>query len=235
MRALIIEDEPKVVSSLREALEAERFEVVVEHTGDGAAHRLEAETFDVILLDRRLPGCDGLQLVSALRARRVETPVLMLTARDTLADRIVGLDCGADDYLVKPFALEEVLARIRALLRRGAVQETVPIQTIGDLVFDRLTRLVTRAGQRLDLTAREFELLDYLIEHRGRVVSRDALARDLWNESARTTSLNNVIDVHITRLRRKLEVNQSAELIHTVRGVGFILGEEAHVRRITNE
>ena len=235
MRALIVEDERKVASALREALETERFEVVVEHTGDGAAHRLETDAFDVILLDRTLPGCDGLQLVSALRARRVETPVLMLTARDSLDDRVVGLDCGADDYLVKPFALEEVLARIRALLRRGAVQETIPIQTIGDLVFDRLTRLVTRAGQRLDLTAREFDLLDYLVKHRGRIVSRDALARDLWHESARTTSLNNVIDVHITRLRRKLGVNQSAELIHTVRGVGFLLGEEMHLPRITAE
>jgi DNA-binding response OmpR family regulator len=135
MRALIVEDERKVASALREALEAERFEVVVEHTGDEAARRLETDAFDVILLDRTLPGCDGLQLVSALRARRVETPVLMLTARDTLNDHLVGLDCGADDYLVKPFALEEVLARIRALLRRGAAQETIPIQTIGDLVL----------------------------------------------------------------------------------------------------
>jgi DNA-binding response OmpR family regulator len=235
MRALIVEDERKIASALSEALETERFDVVVEHTGDGAARRLETDTFDVILLDRTLPGCDGLQLVAALRARRVDTPVLMLTAGDTLDDRLRELDCGADDYLVKPFALEEVLARTRALLRRGAVQETIPIQTIGDLVFDRLRRLVTRGGQRLDLTAREFELLDYLIRHRGRIVSRDALARDLWNESARTTSLNNVIDVQLTRLRRKLEVNQSADLIHTVRGVGFILGEETHLRRNTAE
>ena len=220
-----------MASALREALEIERFEVIVEHSGDSAARRLETDSFDVILLDRTLPGCDGLQLVSVLRARRVETPVLMLTARDTLEDRVRGLDCGADDYLVKPFALEEVLARTRALVRRGAIPDSIPIHTIGDLVFDGLTRHVTRAGQRLELTAREFDLLDYLFRHRGRIVSRDALARDLWNESARTPSLNNVIDVHITRLRRKLEGNQSAELIRTVRGVGFILGEDMHLPR----
>jgi DNA-binding response OmpR family regulator len=228
MRALIVEDDRKVALALEEALQGERFDVVVEHNGHDASDRLEIETFDVILLDLTLPGCDGLQVVSTLRARHVETPVLILTARDTLQDRVLGLDRGADDYLVKPFALEELLARIRALVRRGGAPETVPLQTIGDLVFDRVNRQVTRDGESVDLTVREFDLLGYLIQHRGRIVSRDALARDLWNESTRTTSLNNVIDVHITRLRRKLDVNHSSELIHTVRGVGFIVGDDHH-------
>jgi two-component system copper resistance phosphate regulon response regulator CusR len=229
MRALIVEDERKVAGALEEALQSERFEVIVEHSGIDASNRLQTETFDVILLDLTLPGCDGLQLVSALRARHVDTPVLILSARDRLNDRVSGLDSGADDYLIKPFAVEEVLARTRALVRRGAAADALPLQTVGDLVVDRLTRQVARAGQSVELTVREFDLLGYLMQHRGRVVSRDALARDLWNESTRTTYLNNVIDVHMARLRRKLDTNGSCELIHTVRGVGFILGEEEHL------
>ena len=224
-----------MASALAEALERERFEVIVEHCGTDASNRLQSERFDVILLDLTLPGCDGLQLVSALRARHVDTPVLILTARNTVSDRVLGLDRGADDYLVKPFALEEVLARTRALVRCGGAPETLPLQTVGDLVFDRVNRQVTRSGESVDLTVREFDLLGYLIQHHGRIVSREALARDVWNESTRTTSLNNVIDVHIARLRRKLDVNHSHELIHTIRGVGFVVGEEEHGRVAANE
>ena len=150
--------------------------------------------------------------------------MLVLTARDTLQDRVVGLDTGADDYLVKPFAFTELLARLRALVRRGRAAET-PRLVAGDLDVHLITREVTRGGRRVDLTVREFELLEYLLRHEGQVVSRETLARDVWKETARTTPLDNVIDVHIARLRRKVDADQAAKLIHTVRGVGFVLRE----------
>ena len=225
MRVLVVEDEHKVANAVREGLEGEGYEVVVEHTGEGAFYRLNTEPFDVILLDLMLPGRDGLQVLTTIRGRGVETPVLVLTARDALEDRVAGLDGGADDYLVKPFAFAEVLARIRALLRRGRAAETVRL-TLGDLEMNLVTRKVTRAGRTVDLTVREFELLEYLLRHEGQVVSRGTLARDVWQETARTTSLDNVIDVHIARLRRKIDLDQPVKLIHTVRGVGFMLHED---------
>ena len=223
-RVLVVEDEQKVASALREGLESEGYEVAVEHTGEGAFFRLNTEAFDVILLDLMLPGRDGLQILKALRARGNKTPVLLLTARDTLDDRVTGLDSGADDYLVKPFAFEEVLARIRALLRRGRVTEPLRLR-VGDLDLDLITRKVARGGRPVELTLREFELLEYLLRHQGQTVSRGTLARDVWQETARSTSLDNVIDVHIARLRRKVDLDQAVKLIHTVRGVGFMLRE----------
>jgi DNA-binding response OmpR family regulator len=150
--------------------------------------------------------------------------VLVLTARDSLNDRVAGLDAGADDYLIKPFAFAELLARIRALVRRGRVTET-PRLLVGDLEMDLVTRKVMRGGQPVELTVREFELLEFLMRYHGQVVSRETLARDVWKETARTTPLDNVIDVHIARLRRKVDLDQSLKLIHTVRGVGFMLRE----------
>lgn len=225
MRVLVVEDEQKVANAVREGLEGEGYEVVVEHTGEGAFYRLNTERFDVILLDLMLPGRDGLQVLTTIRGRGVETPVLVLTARDALEERVAGLDGGADDYLVKPFAFAEVLARIRALLRRGRAAETIRL-TLGDLEMNLVTRKVTRAGRTVDLTVREFELLEYLLRHEGQVVSRGTLARDVWQETARTASLDNVIDVHIARLRRKIDLDQPVKLIHTVRGVGFMLHED---------
>jgi DNA-binding response OmpR family regulator len=224
MRVLVVEDELKVANALREGLEGERYEVVVEHTGEGAFFRINTETFDVILLDLTLPGRDGLEILRTLRERGVDTPVLVLTARDTLEDRVIGLDTGADDYLVKPFAFEEMLARIRALVRRGRVAEVAHLE-LGDLELDRVTRRVTRAGRPLELTVREFELLEFLLRHEGQVVSRGLLARDVWKETARTTPLDNVIDVHIARLRKKIDLDHEVKLIHTIRGVGFMLRE----------
>jgi DNA-binding response OmpR family regulator len=154
----------------------------------------------------------------------MKTPVLVLTARDTIQDRIVGLDSGADDYLIKPFAFAELLARIRALVRRGRAAES-PRLAVGDLEVELITRKVARGGQPIDLTVREFELLEYLLRHQGQVVSRELLARDVWKETARTTPLDNVIDVHIARLRRKVDAERPAKLIHTVRGVGFMVRE----------
>jgi DNA-binding response OmpR family regulator len=224
MRVLVVEDEMKVANALREGLEGEKFDVIVERTGEGAFFRVNTESFDVILLDLTLPGRDGLEILQALRQRGVKTPVLVLTARDSLQDRVTGLDAGADDYLVKPFAFAELLARIRALVRRGRVAET-PRLAVGDLEMDLVTRKVTRNAQPVELTVREFELLEFLLRYHGQVVSRETLARDVWKETARTTPLDNVIDVHIARLRRKVDLDQSIKLIHTVRGVGFMLRE----------
>ncbi len=224
MRVLVVEDELKVADALREGLQDERYEVVVERTGEGAFFRINTETFDVILLDLGLPGRDGLEILRALRQRGLKTPVLVLTARDSLEDRVAGLDGGADDYLVKPFAFAELLARTRALVRRGRVAET-PRLGLADLEMDLVTRRVVRAGRAVELTVREYELLEYLLRHHGQVVSRETLARDVWQETARTTPLDNVIDVHIARLRRKVDADGAPKLIHTVRGVGFMLRE----------
>ena len=224
MRILVVEDEQKVADALREGLEDERYDVVVERTGKGAFFRVNTETFDVVLLDLTLPGRDGLEILRALRQRRMETPVLVLTARDSLEDRVTGLDAGADDYLVKPFAFAELLARIRALVRRGRVADA-PRLTVGDLEMDLVTRKVLRGGRPVDLTVREFELLEFLMRYQSQVVSRETLARDVWKETARTTPLDNVIDVHIARLRRKVDLEHGVKLIHTVRGVGFMLRE----------
>lgn len=224
MRILVVEDEQKVANALREGLQGERYEVVVERTGEGAFFRMTTEQFDAILLDLTLPGRDGLEILKAMRDRGMKTPVLVLTARDTLQDRVVGLDAGADDYLIKPFAFAELLARIRALVRRGRVAEA-PRLAAGDLEVQLMTRKVARGGHPVDLTVREFELLEYLLRHQGQVVSRETLARDVWKETARTTPLDNVIDVHIARLRRKVDADRNTKLIHTVRGVGFMLRE----------
>jgi DNA-binding response OmpR family regulator len=224
VRVLVVEDEQKVANALREGLQGERYDVVVERTGEGAFFRMTTEQFDAILLDLTLPGRDGLEILKAMRERGMKTPVLVLTARDTLQDRVIGLDSGADDYLIKPFAFAELLARIRALVRRGRVAEA-PRLSAGDLDVELITRKVTRGGQPIELTVREFELLEYLLRHQGQVVSRELLARDVWKETARTTPLDNVIDVHIARLRRKVDADRPAKLIHTVRGVGFVLRE----------
>ena len=224
MRILVVEDELKVANALKEGLEDERYEVVVAQTGEDAFFRITTEKFDLILLDLMLPGRDGLQILASVRKSGIETPVLLLTARDSLEDRVTGLNSGADDYLVKPFAFAELVARIRALLRRGRTTDTLRLGA-ADLNMDLVTRKVSRGNRTVELTAREFELLEYLLRHEGQVVLRDMLAREVWKETARGTPLNNVIDVHIARLRRKIDMDQGLKLIHTVRGVGFMLSE----------
>lgn len=221
-RLLVVEDEEKVAVALREGLEGEGYDVVVESTGEGAFFRLVRDRFEVILLDLMLPGRDGLEILSALRKQGLDTPVVVLTARDTLEDRVVGLDAGADDYLVKPFAFAELLARLRAVARRGRVSDADRL-AIDTLEIDRATRRVARRGRAVELTAKEFDLLHYLTRNARQVVSRDTLAREVWRETARSTTLDNVIDVHISRLRRKIDLGHPVKLIHTVRGVGFML------------
>ncbi len=222
-RILVVEDESKVARALREGLERQGHQVVIAPTGEEGFFLVNAEEFDLIILDLMLPGRDGLQVLSTLRKRGLETPVLILTARDAIEDRVQGLDKGADDYLVKPFAFPELLARVRALLRRI---EQGPQLRLADLEMNVATRNAKRRGQYLELTGREFELLEYLLRHKDQVVSREMLARHVWKESARATPLDNVMDVHINRLRRKVDEPFDRKLIHTVRGVGFVLREE---------
>jgi len=222
VRILIVEDELKVANALKQCLEGEQYDVAVATTGEEAFFQVSTAKFDLILLDWMLPGRDGIQVLTTIRERGLETPVLLLTARDALEDRVHGLNSGADDYLVKPFAFAELLARIRALLRRGRTKETLRL-SVGDLEMDLVSRKVVRGGQNVELTVREFELLEYLMRHENQVVPRDTLARDVWKEPTRGTPLNNVIDVHIARLRRKVDAEQATRLIHTVRGIGFML------------
>jgi DNA-binding response OmpR family regulator len=223
-RLLVVEDEPKVARALREGLESEGYAVTEAHTGEDGFFLAASQPFDLLLLDLSLPGRDGLEVLGALRQKGLPTPVLILTARDAVEDRVSGLDHGADDYMVKPFAFAELLARVRALVRRGRGDQLARVSA-GDLLLDVVSRKVERGGRAIDLTPREFELLQYLLRHRGTIVSREMLARDVWNETERGTPLDNVIDVHIGRLRKKVDAGSAKRLIHTIRGVGFVVRE----------
>ena len=225
MKILVIEDDAKTAQAIVRGLEAEGHETAVAGTGDDGWLQLDAGGFDLVVLDWMLPGRDGLEILSALRGRNPRPPVLLLTARDAVEDRVVGLDGGADDYLVKPFAFAELLARIRALLRRSTPDEVLRRQ-IGDLVLEIPARRVWRAGQEMMLTPREFDVLVCLARHEGQVVTRQMLAEQVWREPNRATPLDNVMDVHLAHLRKKLDEGRRSRLIQTVRGVGFMLREE---------
>ena len=229
-KILLIEDEAKTARAVLSGLKAEGFAPAWAETGEDGFFLLNSEHFDVVVLDWMLPGRSGLEVLKTVRAKDSKTPVLLLTARDAVEDRIAGLDSGADDYLVKPFALAELAARLRALLRRSTAdsppEEKPTHWHLADLDIDLTVRRVTRAGRAIDLTPREFELLIQLFRNAGRIVSRETLAREVWQETRRATPLDNVIDVHIARLRRKIDEGFASRLIHTVRGVGFVLREE---------
>jgi two-component system copper resistance phosphate regulon response regulator CusR len=225
VRILLVEDEFKVGNAVSKGLEAEGYEITWAQTGEEGFFYASSQTFDLILLDVMLPGRDGIEVLHTLRKQGSKTPILLLTAKDAIEDRVLGLDAGADDYLVKPFAFAELSARLRALLRRNRPEATAEVLTIATLEIDPIRRVVSREGRRIDLTAREFELLDYLARNHDRVVSREMLARDVWKEGGRATPLDNVIDVHVARLRRKMDDPFEAKLLHTVRGVGFTLSE----------
>ena len=229
-RILLVEDEAKTARAVLSGLKGEGFVPAWAETGEDGFFLLSSQHFDAVILDWMLPGRSGLEVLKTVRAKDSQTPVLLLTARDALEDRITGLDSGADDYLVKPFALAELAARLRALLRRAptdsSVEEKAPHWHIADLEVDSTARRVTRAGRVIELTPREFDLLILLLHNAERIVSRETLAREVWHEIRRATPLDNVIDVHIARLRRKVDDGFACRLIHTVRGVGFVLREE---------
>ena len=224
MRVLVVEDEQKVARALREGLEGEHYQVEVSATGEDGFFRAISKPFDVIVLDLMLPGRSGLEILTTFRRQGHRTPVLVLTAKDAVQDRVAGLDSGADDYLVKPFAFAELLARLRALIRRGGPAETLRLR-VADLEMDLVSRQAARGSETIELTAREFDLLEYLLRHEGELVSREMLTREVWKEPSRGTPLDNVIDVHIARVRKKVDTEGRAKLIHTVRGVGFLVRE----------
>ncbi len=221
MRILIVEDEPKTAAYVRKGLTEHAYIVDVAHDGIEGLHLATSGHYDLILLDVMLPGADGWTVLESLR-RQSQTPVLFLSARDQVADRVKGLELGADDYLVKPFAFSELLARIRTLLKRGAVQLDQRVR-VADLDVDMIRRRVTRAGERIDLTAKEYALLDYLLRHVGEVVSRTLIAEHVWDMNF--DSDTNVVDVAVRRLRAKIDDRFEPKLIHTIRGVGYVLDE----------
>jgi two-component system, OmpR family, response regulator len=230
MRILVVEDAVKLAQSLKKGLEAEGHAVDVLHDGLAARKRLaaacgqaEGSCYDLVLLDVMLPGVDGYTLCRDLRDRGLAVPVLMLTARDTTADKVMGLDSGADDYLVKPFAFEELLARIRTLLRRPPV--TLPSTlVVGDLSLDPARRRVLRGGEEITLSAKEFGLLELFMRHPGRVLTRDRILDHAWDEEY--DSFSNVVDVYVGRLRRKLDKPGAPSRFETLRGVGYMLRAE---------
>lgn len=229
MKILIIEDEIKTAQAIHRGLQADGYSAVIAHTGPEGLEWLRDETFDVVVLDWMLPGCDGIEILKWLRQQGSKPPVLLLTARDAVEDRVLGLDSGADDYLVKPFAFAELVARLRALARRTGADEALRKQ-VGSLRLDLHTRQTFRDLQEIALTPREFNLLAYLMRFEGQVVTRQMLAREVWRETNRFTPLDNVIDVHIARLRKKIDDGQAVRLIHTIRGVGFRCGEQSRAR-----
>jgi DNA-binding response OmpR family regulator len=221
MRVLLIEDDRKAAKLLAKGLHEEGFVVDLAPTGETGEEQAFVNEYDVIVLDWLLPGKDGLAVCQALRARDLTTPILMLTARHSLADRVNGLSTGADDYLTKPFAFAELLARIRALLRRARVARP-PILRVIDLMLDPASRKVTRAGVKIGLTSKEYTILEVLMQNAGETVSRTRLVERVWDEASEV--LDNLVDVHVSHLRKKIDREPGSSLIQTVRGFGYRLG-----------
>ncbi len=222
MSVLIIEDEKKLVDILKKALKGERYSIDVAYTGEEGLEKALAHDYSLILLDVMLPGKDGFAVAKELRAKQVHTPIIMLTARTVTNDRIAGLDSGADDYLTKPFELDELFARMRAVLRRRKTTDA-DIVSAGDLSMDRKKHEVTRAGKVIDLTPKEYKLLNSLLTHKGEAVDREKLINSAWGPSFKESG--NELNVHIRYLRKKISGKKSTSLIRTVRGVGFSIKE----------
>ncbi len=220
MRLLVVEDEKKVAGFVKKGLEEEGY--AVDHAADGETGlRMGlAAVYDLIILDVNLPKLDGLGVLRELRSKKIKTPVLLLTVRAAVEDKVLGLDTGADDYLTKPFAFQELLARVRALFRRKSDAEA-PLLQIGDLTLDPARRLVSRGGEKIELTAKEFALLDYFMRNPGRVLTRTMIVERVWGHDF--DSMTNIIDVYVNYLRKKIDAGHDKKLIHTVRGVGYVL------------
>ncbi len=223
MRILIVEDEKSLRTLLERRFTGEKY--TVDACGDGreALSYIETGTYDCIILDIMLPGMDGLSVLREMRDRRHRTPVLLLTARDSIVDRVKGLDIGADDYLTKPFSYDELSARVRAMLRRGGEEKTTTL-SLADLSMDTLTRTVTRGGKEIELTSKEFALLEYFLRHPGQVFTREQIISHIWNFDFDNDS--NIVDVYVRYLRRKIDDDSATPLIHTIRGTGYTLREK---------
>lgn len=222
MRILVIEDEKKIADFIKRGLKEEGYAVDVAHDGENGLFMAKTNEYDLILLDLMLPKLDGIDVCKRLREARIATPIIMLTAKDALVDKVAGLDSGADDYLTKPFIFEELLARVRANLRKGDSQASTQI-ALADLSLDLATHTVMRAGKEIDLTAKEYALLEFLMRNKGTVVTRTMISEHVWDIDFDT--FTNVIDVYINYLRKKIDGAYAQKLIHTVRGRGYILKE----------
>lgn len=220
MRILVIEDESKVGCFIKRALEEESYAVDLCEDGAKGLEMALTTDYDLLVVDVMLPSMSGLDILKRLRSERIHVPVLILSAQSQIDQRVKGLDAGADDYLTKPFAIDELLARVRALLRRGAT-ESPGILQVDDLILNPATRDVTRGGQRIDLTLKEYALLEYLMRHAGRVLTRPMISEHVWNQDFDT--FTNVIDVYVNYLRNKIERGRAKKLIHTIRGSGYML------------
>ena len=220
MRVLVVEDERRLASIIKRGLIEEGYAVDTVYDGEEAQYMAETTTYDVIVLDIMLPKKDGIAVCKDLRTKKINTPILMLTARDSVEDRVKGLDSGADDYVIKPFAFSELLARIRALLRRESLSKTPKIQ-VGDLLLDTLTREAWRGERKIDLTTKEYSILEYFMSHPNMVITRTMLEENAWDYEY--DSMSNIIDVYIRRLRRKIDGEAEDSLIQTVRGAGYRL------------
>jgi len=224
MRILLIEDEAKVAGFIKRGLVAERYAVDVCADGTEGLEFAMSFQYDLIILDLMLPGLDGTTLLKRIRAVDSKVPALILTARDSVQDKVNNFEAGADDYLTKPFAFAELQVRVKALLRRGPVNRASTVR-LGDLELDRLSQQVKRAGKRIDLTTKEYALLEYLMSNAGRVLSRNMIIEHVWDESF--DGLTNVVDVYIRHLRKKVDDSYDCKLIHTVRGVGYAVRDES--------
>jgi len=220
MRVLVVEDERRLASIIKRGLIEEGYAVDTVFDGEEAQYMAETTNYDIIVLDIMLPKKDGIAVCKDLRAKKINTPIMMLTARDSVEDRVKGLDSGADDYVIKPFAFSELLARIRALLRRESISKTPKIQ-VGDLLLDTLTREAWRGERKIDLTTKEYSILEYFMAHPNMVITRTMLEENAWDYEY--DSMSNIIDVYIRRLRRKIDGDDEDSLIQTVRGAGYRL------------
>ncbi len=224
MRVLIVEDERKIASYIKRGLEEQGYAADLAFNGREALEWVDTISFDLIVLDILLPELDGLAVCRTMRKKKIRTPILMLTARDSIDDRVSGLDAGADDYLVKPFALKELLARLRALGRRGSDAPRASVLVVGDLTLDTTAHRVKRGGKAVELTSKEYSILECFMREPGRVLSRTVIAEHVWSYDAYNQS--NVVDVYIRNLRRKIDDHGPSKLIHTVRGSGYLMSAE---------
>jgi heavy metal response regulator len=220
VRILIVEDEKKVAGFIKKGLEEETYAVDVAYDGEEGFHLAAMNQYDMIILDWMLPKMDGLEVLTQLRDKKVSTPILLLTAKDAVDDKVTGLNKGADDYLTKPFAFSELLARIRSLLRRGQAETQTELK-VGDLILDMVSHKVSREGEEIELTGKEYSLLEYFMRNEGKVLTRTMIAEHVWDYNFDT--FTNVIDVYVNHLRKKIDKKYPAKLLHTLRGVGYVM------------